>query len=117
MISRVGLPVALLLAAAGAPLAAQTVAEIQVAPPSISIKVGERYGLLATAYDRVGNVLPAARVTWVSNNPQVAKVDNTGTVLGVAAGATIVEARSGQRRGQAVVQVGAVTGTGEAGQA
>lgn len=117
MISRVGLPAALLLAAAGAPLAAQTVAEIQVAPPSISIKVGERYGLLATAYDRVGNVLPAARVTWVSNNPQVAKVDNTGNVLGVAAGATIVEARSGQRRGQAVVQVGAAAGTGEAGQA
>ncbi|HMA39000.1 MAG TPA: Ig-like domain-containing protein, partial [Gemmatimonadales bacterium] len=75
--------------------------------------------LLATAYDRVGNVLPAARVTWVSNNPQIAKVDNAGTVLGVAAGATIVEARSGQRRGQAVVQVtaAAAAGTGEAGQA
>src|SRR5512144_826256 len=118
MISRVGLSAALLVAAAGVPLAAQTVAEIQVAPPSISIKVGERYGLLATAFDRVGNVLPAARVTWVSNNPQIAKVDNTGNVLGVAAGATIVEARSGQRRGQAVVQVGAsAAGTGEAGQA
>lgn len=108
MTPRAGLPAALLLAAAahaGAPLAAQTVAEVQVAPPSITIKVGERYGLLATAYDRVGNVLPAARVTWVSTNPQVAKVDNTGTVLGVAAGVAIVEARSGQRRGQAAVQV------------
>jgi uncharacterized protein YjdB len=118
MTVRAGLPAAFLLAAAGAPLAAQTVAEIQVAPPSISIKVGERYGLLATAYDRGGNVLPAARVTWVSNNPQVAKVDNAGSVLGVAAGATIVEARSGQRRGQAIVQVtAAAAGTGDAGQA
>src|SRR5512142_117394 len=117
MISRVGLPAALLLAA-GAPLAAQTVAEVQVAPPSISIKVGERYGLLATAYDRVGNVLPAAKVTWTSSNPKIAKVDITGSVLGVAAGVAIVEARAGQRRGQAAVQVtAAAAGTGEAGQA
>ena len=107
---------ALLLAAAGAPLAAQTVAEVQVAPPSISIKVGERYGLLATAYDRLGNVLPAAKVIWTSNNVQVARVDNTGTVVGVAPGVAIVEARAGQRRGQAAVQVAAAaapaTGTG-----
>lgn len=118
MISRVVLPAALLLAAAGAPLAAQTVAEIQVAPPSISIKVGERYGLLATAYDRLGNVLPAAKVTWTSSNPKIAKIDITGSVLGVAAGVAIVEARAGQRRGQAAVQVtAAAAGTGEAGQA
>jgi uncharacterized protein YjdB len=87
-------------------VAAQNVAEVQVAPPSISIKVGEHYGLLATAYDRVGNVLPAARIQWVSNNPAVARVDNNGTVTGVTAGVAIVEARVGQRRGQAAVQVG-----------
>ncbi|HEY6061781.1 MAG TPA: Ig-like domain-containing protein [Gemmatimonadales bacterium] len=118
MIRRAGLPAAFLLAAAGAPLAAQTVAEVQVAPPSISIKVGERYGLLATAYDRLGNVLPAAKVTWTSSNPKIAKVDITGTVTGVAAGVAIVEARAGQRRGQAAVQVtAAAAGTGEAGTA
>jgi len=108
---------ALLLAVAGAPLAAQIVAEVQVAPPSISIKVGERYGLLATAYDRLGNVLPAAKVIWTSNNVQVARVDNTGTVVGVAPGVAIVEARAGQRRGQAAVQVAAAApaaGTGAA---
>lgn len=112
---------ALLLAMAGAPLAAQNVAEVQVAPPSISIKVGERYGLLATAYDRLGNVLPAAKVIWTSNNVQVARVDNTGTVVGVAPGVAIIEARAGQRRGQAAVQVAAATapatGTGAAGAA
>jgi uncharacterized protein YjdB len=100
-------PLAVLFLAVGAPLAAQNVAEVQVAPPSISIKVGERYGLLATAYDRVGNVLPAAKVVWASNNVQVARVDNTGTVVGVAPGVAIVEARAGQRRGQAAVQVAA----------
>ena len=97
----------LFLAATVSPVAAQTVAEVQVAPPSVSIKVGEHYGLLATAYDRVGNVLPAARIQWVSNNTAVARVDGTGTVTGVAAGVAIVEARAGQKRGQAAVQVAA----------
>src|SRR5713101_103670 len=95
----------LFLAATVSPVAAQTVAEVQVAPPSVSIKVGEHYGLLATAYDRVGNVLPAARIQWVSNNTAVARVDGSGTVTGVAAGVAIVEARAGQKRGQAAVQV------------
>jgi uncharacterized protein YjdB len=95
------------LTATVSPVAAQTVAEVQVAPPSVSIKVGEHYGLLATAYDRVGNVLPAARIQWVSNNTAVARVDGSGTVTGVAAGVAIVEARAGQKRGQAAVQVAA----------
>ncbi len=62
----------------------QNVAEVQVAPPSVTIKVGERTGLLATAFDRAGNVIPTVRVIWSSNNVAVAKVDNDGTVTGVA---------------------------------
>ncbi len=87
------------------PVAAQNVAELQVAPPTITIKVGERYGLLATAYDRAGNVMPTARSVWSSNNTQIARVDNNGTVIGIAPGLAIVEARIGQRRGSAAVQV------------
>lgn len=102
----------LFLTAVAAPVAAQTVAEVQVAPPSVSIKVGEHYGLLATAYDRGGNVLPAARIQWVSNNTAVARVDGSGTVTGVAAGVAIIEARAGQKRGQAAVQVAAATPAG-----
>ena len=88
-------------------LAAQNVnvTEVQVAPPSVTLKVGERTGLLATAFDRIGNVIPTARISWVSNNVQVARVDNNGTVTGVAPGVTIIEARSGTRKGQAAVQV------------
>jgi len=85
--------------------AGQNVAEVQVAPPSITIKVGERTGLLATAFDRAGNVIPTARVLWSSNNVAVAKVDNDGTVTGVAGGVAIIEARVGARKGQAAVQV------------
>ena len=88
-------------------LAAQSanVSEVQVAPPSVTLKIGERTGLLATAFDRIGNVIPTARITWASNNVQVARVDNNGTVTGVAPGVTIIEARSGTRKGQSAVQV------------
>ena len=84
---------------------AQNVAEVQVAPPSITIRVGERSGLLATAFDRIGNVIPTVRIIWSSNNLRVAKVDNNGTVTGVGNGVAIIEARVGPRKGQAAVQV------------
>ena len=102
--SRRGILAALALALpAGA--AAQNVAEVQVAPPSVNIRVGERTGLLATAFDRIGNVIPTVRVIWSSNNINIAKVDNNGTVTGVASGVAIIEARIGPRRGQAAIQV------------
>ncbi len=92
------------LASPGA-VSAQNIAEVQVAPPSVTIKVGERSGLLATAFDRAGNVIPTVRIIWSSNNVAVARVDNNGTVTGVAGGVAIVEARAGTRKGQAAVQV------------
>ena len=101
----IGLLVPPILAAQGA-----NVSEVQVAPPSVTLKIGERTGLLATAFDRIGNVIPTARITWVSNNVQVARVDNNGTVTGVAPGVTIIEARSGTRKGQSAVQVMGATG-------
>src|SRR5438128_709689 len=96
---------ALLLLGLPAAALAQNVAEVQVAPPTVTIKVGERTGLLATAFDRIGNVIPTVRFLWGSNSVVVARVDNSGTVTGVAAGVAIVEARAGTRKGQAVVTV------------
>src|SRR5207249_2412766 len=86
-------------------LVGQSVAEVQVAPPSVTIRLGERTGLLATGFDRIGNVIPTVRIIWSSNNVNIAKVDNSGTVTGVANGVAIIEARVGARRGQAAVQV------------
>src|SRR6059036_3882207 len=86
-------------------LSAQNIAEVQVAPPSVTIRIGERSGLLATAFDRAGNVIPTVRVIWSSNNVSVARVDNDGTVTGVGGGVAIVEARVGARKGQAAIQV------------
>ncbi|HUC40920.1 MAG TPA: hypothetical protein VMR92_08815, partial [Gemmatimonadales bacterium] len=103
MIGR-GLIAVLALVIPGA-AAAQNVAEVQVAPPSVTIRVGERSGLLATAFDRIGNVIPTVRIIWSSKNVNVVKVDNNGTVTGVGNGVAIIEARVGARRGQAAVQV------------
>src|SRR5437016_6573216 len=86
-------------------LSAQNIAEVQVAPPSVTIRIGERSGLLATAFDRAGNVIPTARVIWSSNNVAVARVDNNGTVTGIGGGVAIIEARVGARKGTAAVQV------------
>ncbi|HEX4601723.1 MAG TPA: Ig-like domain-containing protein [Gemmatimonadales bacterium] len=93
---------------------AQNVAEVQVAPPSVTLKVGERTGLLATAFDRAGNVIPTVTVRWSSNNVAIARVDNDGTVTGVAAGVAIIEARVAARRGQAAVSVAGGPGGGGA---
>lgn len=91
--------------------AAQSVSDVQVAPPSVNIRVGERTGLLATAFDRIGNVIPTVRIIWSSNNISIAKVDNNGTVTGVANGVAIIEARVGTRRGQTAIQVGSGNST------
>src|SRR5689334_23144784 len=87
------------------PLAGQNVAEVQVAPAAVNIKVGERTGLLATAFDRIGNVIPTAKITWTSRSPQVARVDANGTVTGTGTGVAIVEAASGHRTGLATIPV------------
>src|SRR2546428_11660228 len=96
---------ALVLLSLPAAALAQNVAEVQVAPPTVTIKAGERTGLLATAFDRAGNVIPTGRFNWGSNNVVVARVDNNGTVTGVANGVALVEAPGGFRKGQAAVQV------------
>jgi hypothetical protein len=86
-------------------LAAQNVAEVQVAPPTVTIRVGERSGLLATAFDRIGNVIPQSRFTWSTSNANVARVDDFGNVTGVGGGVALIEARAGGQRAQASVQV------------
>src|ERR1700694_4788714 len=97
--------VAALVLALPCAVVAQNVAEVQVAPPTGTLRVGERSGLLATAFDRAGNVIPTVRVLWSSNNTLVARVDNHGTVTGIANGVAIIEWRVGARRGSAAVQV------------
>jgi uncharacterized protein YjdB len=100
-----------LLAYAGACLAQKPVAEVQVAPPSVTMHVGMAHKLSALAYDADGNVIGAGvRYVWSSNNVNVARVDSTGAVTAVAAGTAVIRAEavgSGTppKRGEAAIRV------------
>jgi uncharacterized protein YjdB len=75
------------------PLRAQTVAEVQVTPETMTLGIGQRQTLFATAYDRRGNIIPNASFTFWSSDTLVAKVGKEGTIVGVTPGLAKVEAR------------------------
>lgn len=97
--------------AAGADLPAQAVAELEVLPPTVTLQVGQRQGVVATAYDARSNVLSTVRITWSSTNLAVARVEpdarqaGVATIVGVAPGIALIEAEAGGRRGTVQVQV------------
>jgi uncharacterized protein YjdB len=103
---------------ASASALAQAVAQLEVLPPTVTLQVGQRQGVVATAYDARSNVLPTARITWSSNNLTVARVEpdvrqpGVATIVGVAPGIASVEAETGGRRGSVQVQVGGGAGAG-----
>jgi uncharacterized protein YjdB len=91
-LSRFLLAAGLALASA-ASARAQTVAEVQVTPETLTLTVGGKQTLFATAYDRQGNLIPNARFTFWSSDTNVAKVARNGAVEGVGPGLAKVEAR------------------------
>ena len=89
----------------------QTATEVQITPETMTLNVGQRQTLFATAYDRQGNLIPNARFTFHSSDTLIVKVTREGAVLGVSPGLAKVEARvQGRRASMAVL----VTGTGPA---
>jgi Bacterial Ig-like domain (group 2) len=96
---RIPLPIARLLLVASLGLVpvvsawAQSVAEVQVTPETLTLTVGGRQRLFATAYDRQGNLIPNARFTFWSSDTNVAKVGRDGGITGVGPGLAKVEAR------------------------
>lgn len=110
--------VAGVLALLARPVAAQ-VADVQVTPENLSIRVGERKSLYAAAFDRAGNVIPTARFTYRSSAPGIATVDADGAVVGRASGSTAIEVRAGTRTISVPVTVSgagaAVPGAGASG--
>ena len=71
------------------------VVELEVRTPAVSeVEVGETMQLLARALDKDGNPTDVS-ITWLSSDPAVIAVDNTGLVTGVAAGTAQVQASVG----------------------
>ncbi|MGN6391801.1 MAG: Ig-like domain-containing protein [Gemmatimonadales bacterium] len=93
-----------------APAAAQTASEVQVTPETMTLAVGQKQPIFATAYDRQGNLIATAKFVFSSSDTSIARVTREGTVQGVAPGLAKVEARTQGRRASLAVLITAGTG-------
>jgi uncharacterized protein YjdB len=71
------------------------VTSVALSPVRGQIAVGATLQLSATARDERGETLTNRAVSWVSSNPSVASVSQSGLVTGVAPGSATVTASSG----------------------
>lgn len=93
----------------GSTSAPAPVASVVVTPASASVVAGQGTQLGATARDASGNVLTGRTITWSSSAANVATVNASGWVTGVAAGTATVTATSEGRSGTATITVTAAT--------
>ncbi len=104
------------LLAGAAPVRAQSVAEVQLTPETMTLGVGQRQTIFAAAYDRQGNLIPSAKFQFWSSDTLIARVQKDGTVLGVSPGLAKIEARlQGRRASLAVLINGTGPGADSAG--
>jgi uncharacterized protein YjdB len=97
------------------PLAGQTANELQVTPETMTLGVGQKQPIFASAYDRQGNIISSAKFTFRSSDTAIARVSRDGTVFGVAPGLAKVEARLQGKRASLAVLVTGAAGGGAAG--
>ncbi len=74
-------------------------------PPSLALSVGESARMNATVRDADGSAMPDATVEWTSSRPEVASVDDAGTVRGLQAGTASIRASAGSIGAQTEVTV------------
>lgn len=99
---------------------AQAVADLEVTPQAVSLVVGQRKEVLATAYDRDGDIASVSFV-WTSTNAGVAMVEEepglpgVAYVIGVTPGSASVQVQAGGRTATLRVEVGGGALAGPAG--
>ncbi|MGD2135985.1 MAG: Ig-like domain-containing protein, partial [Gemmatimonadales bacterium] len=81
------------------------VATVDVTPSADTLDVGEATTLTATLLDASGDTIVGRPVSWSSSDDQVAEVDGSGTVQGLAAGDVTITAQSENASGTAAVAV------------
>lgn len=95
----------------GVSAVAQSVSEVQVTPETMTLGVGQKQAIFATAFDQRGNLIPSAKITFWSSDTLIAQVRKDGTVLGITPGLAKIEARSqGKRASLAVLITGTARG-------
>jgi Tol biopolymer transport system component len=86
---------------------AQSVSDVQVTPETMTLGVGQKQAIFATAFDQRGNLIPSAKITFWSSDTLIVQVRKDGTVLGISPGLAKIEARSqGKRASLAVLITG-----------
>ncbi len=70
------------------------VASVSISPAQDTVMVGNTVMFTATPRDADGDPLVGRIVSWSTGNPTVASVNGSGTVAGVAAGATVISGNS-----------------------
>lgn len=81
------------------------VASVDLEPDDASLKVDDTVRLEATLRDESGNVLPERPLSWASQDPGIATVEDGGLVKAVAPGTTSIRASSGGATGEASITV------------
>jgi uncharacterized protein YjdB len=81
------------------------IASLHVVPGAATVIKGGTAQLTAVAYDDAGATLTGRSVVWATSASQVATVDASGTVTGVAAGTAIVTATSEGKADSATITV------------
>jgi hypothetical protein len=111
--SGVGTPAIFMLTNTTAALTGIALAAPEAIASSIPVRLGQTVQLMATGTFSDGSTHPLSGITWVSSNPQIVSVDNTGkfTVLGQGGPFTITGTLNGVS-GQIVLTIGAPTLTG-----
>jgi hypothetical protein len=90
---------------------AQAVSEVQVTPETMTLGVGQKQPIFATAFDQKGNLIPSAKFSFWSSDTLIAQVRKDGTVIGVKPGLAKIEARvQGKRASLAVLITGSTPG-------
>lgn len=84
------------------------VSKVIVAPPSVTLRVGDAFQFTDTTKDASGNVLTGRTVVWSSSDTTIAPVDQAGLVLAKALGTVTITASSGKASGTGSVTVSLV---------
>ena len=91
--------------AGGAEVAVRSAGSVSVSPSKEAIQLGDTLRLVAEAADENGQPLAAVRFSWSSNRPEVATVDQSGLVTGVAVGSATITATGAGATGTADIAV------------
>jgi alpha-tubulin suppressor-like RCC1 family protein len=81
------------------------VSTVTIAPAADTVEVAGSATYVATAREEDGTIITGREVTWASSNTAVATVNSSGTVTGVASGATSITATVDGTQGNAVLVV------------